>query len=358
MTDYKTEFLDHKKDVEGASTNTIKRYRVRVERLEDWLDEPSNYHHLVDEDGKIEFPEVTPEIASAFLTFLEDEYSPNTYRGNINTLNNMWDVLREREDVEEVDGTNPWSYAQDRLPSNSQCGDSHRRHVSLDEMRGAIRSVNHPLLKCVLMTLAMTGIRAGELVNLDLRDVNIDDSEVVAMYKALGVEVRTEIKGDPDTLYIASDIEKGDEVNGEVREEANKRMSPTKVPLTPELKAALKRWLAVRPDTTSPALFVNVDRDWGARLSRAALQGMVNKHADEQGWRDEGAGVSSNVSPHYYRHWFSTVLRKGWGDTPTMTREEVKYLRGDLGQDVLDDYTHSWATEVRPKYLRAMPKFF
>jgi integrase len=55
------------------------------------------------------------------------------------------------------------------------------------------------------------------------------------------------------------------------------------------------------------------------------------------------------VTPHYFRHFFTTHLRDRTGD-----RGIVKYLRGDVVEDVIDTYTHLGqprAEGVGAKYL-------
>jgi integrase len=71
----------------------------------------------------------------------------------------------------------------------------------------------------------------------------------------------------------------------------------------------------------------------------------VVSHAERAGWYREGGGSEENVTPHYFRHFFTTHLRDRTGE-----RGVVKYLRGDVASDVIDTYTHDWGTRVRDTY--------
>jgi site-specific recombinase XerD len=223
--------------------------------------------------------------------------------------------------------------------------DPARREIMLPAMREFVASVTHPLDKAVVVTLLKTGVRVGELCNLDLRDVYLDDPEINGAYD---IQHRGAIDGRPDSVYVASDPTRGEETNGERREESNKRKRATVVPVDGELKRVLKRWLAVRPAARSPAepLFCST-REWGRRLTAGMVGQRVTTYAEDHGWYRAGGGAEENVTPHYFRHFFTTHLRDRTGD-----RGVVKYLRGDVASDIIDTYTHNWGDRVRETYER------
>ncbi|MFY4815602.1 integrase, partial [Haloarcula sp. AONF1] len=64
-------------------------------------------------------------------------------------------------------------------------------------------------------------------------------------------------------------------------------------------------------------------------------------------------GADENVTPHYFRHFFTTHLRDRTGD-----RGVVKYLRGDVADDVIDTYTHNWGDQVREVYEANVYRLF
>ncbi|EMA37980.1 tyrosine-type recombinase/integrase [Halococcus hamelinensis] len=227
----------------------------------------------------------------------------------------------------------------------------HRRDISLSAMRAFVADIHHPLDRALVVTLLKTGMRVGELCNLDLRDLTLADDELAARLP-LGSRA---LQDRENAVYVRSDVSKGAVVNGEERRASNKRKRATVVPVDGELRSTLRCWFAIRPDTTSPAepLFLNTGRKWGERLTPAMVGRIVREHARENDWYRTGGGASENVTPHYFRHFFTTHLRDRTGD-----RGIVKYLRGDVASDVIDTYTHDWGGRVRERYLSNIYKLF
>jgi len=220
--------------------------------------------------------------------------------------------------------------------------DPTRREIGIPAMRSFVADIAHPLDRAVVFTLLKTGMRAGELCNLDLRDVSLADPG-----PRPDVPVRGGLDGRRDSLYVSTEPSRGAVVNGEERTASNKRKRATTVPVDDELARTLRRWLAIRPDTRSEArpLFVSTSGDWGQRLTPDMVHHTVETYARAYGWYRDGGGAEENVTPHYFRHFFTTHLRDRTGD-----RGIVKYLRGDVAQDVIDTYTHEWGTRVRDVY--------
>ncbi|USZ68428.1 tyrosine-type recombinase/integrase [Halorussus salilacus] len=221
--------------------------------------------------------------------------------------------------------------------------DPTRREISIPQMREFVAGVSHPLEKAVVVTLLKTGMRVGELCNLDLRDLRLSGEPA----EAYRLGTRPQLDGRGESVFVASDIARGDVVDGEQRTAANKRKRATVIPVDEGLAAVLTRWLAIRPDPVSPAdpLFVSTSREWGRRLTPQMVRNAVETHAREAGWYRTGGGAEENVTPHYFRHFFTTHLRDRTGD-----RGIVKYLRGDVAEDIIDTYTHNWGDRVREVY--------
>ena len=237
---------------------------------------------------------------------------------------------------------NPMALVMEELDERIDT-DPARREVSVPEMRSFLTGVTHPLERALIVTLLKTGVRVGELCNLDLRDLSLSG---VPEYD-LGD--RPALEGRRDSLYVPAAPSVGESYNGAERTASNKRKRDTVVPVDEELRETLLVWLAIRPDTPSPAepLFVGTASGWGQRLTPEQVQRIVRQHARRVGWYEKGAGVTENVTPHYFRHFFTTHLRERTGE-----RGVVKYLRGDVADDIIDTYTHNWGGRVRETYER------
>jgi len=227
--------------------------------------------------------------------------------------------------------TNPMALVTDEMDESVE-KNPRRRELTVDDVVGFLGTVNHPRDRCMLVLLFKTGMRAGELANLDLRHVSLSGDE----------DGRFGTGGDPllneRSVYVDSGID------------GNKRVRDTLVPLDDETERELVRWLRVRPEVTEDGrspLFVSLSPASSGRLSSEAVAEATRKYTREYGWWSSENDMTQNVTPHYCRHFFTTYLRDASGDDAL-----VRYLRGDTGGDVLETYTHNWGDRVREKYER------
>ncbi|WP_277552549.1 tyrosine-type recombinase/integrase [Halobaculum limi] len=244
---------------------------------------------------------------------------------------------------------NPMALVMEELDERIDT-DPTRREISVPAMRSFIDDIAHPLERALVVTLLKTGMRVGELCNLDLRDLSLAQS-----VDGYDLGTRAQLDGRANSLYVTSEPAVGHVYNGEERTASNKRKRGTVVPVDDELAETLLWWLAIRPDAASPAdpLFVGTGSGWGERVTPEQVGRIVRDHAREAGWYEQGAGASANVTPHYFRHFFTTHLRDRTGD-----RGVVKYLRGDVADDIIDTYTHNWGDNVRETYERHIYSLF
>ncbi len=313
----------------GKSERTLSAYERALRRFERFLD-----------SERCPSPGIGPREAGrrecmAWIHALRDELAASSVATYASYLHRFYAYMVRVGAFDE----NPMSLVREEMDETVDA-DPTRREISIPEMRAFVARVAHPLDCALVVTLLKTGLRVGELCNLDLRDCNLP------AVRSLDVTPRTAVEKRPRSLYVDGSIDRGDAVNGEERTAANKRRRSTVVPVDGELERVLTRWLAVRPDPISPAapLFVST-REWGRRVTPAMVRRTVREHARPVGWYREGAGSEENVTPHYFRHFFTTHLRDRTGD-----RGVVKYLRGDVASDIIDTYTHDWGDRVRDAY--------
>jgi integrase len=277
----------------------------------------------------------------AWVHRLRGEHAPSTIASYASYLHRFYAYMAQ---VGAFD-SNPMTLVMEEMDESIET-DPARREISVPEMRAFVQNVRHPLHRALIVTLLKTGVRVGELCNLDLRDVYLADDEIREEY---GDSVRGQIEGRPDSIFVASDVARGGVTNGEERTASNKRKRETVIPVDSELKRALKAWLAIRPrvDSLTEPLFVSTGDEWGTRVTPGMVRQIVTEHATAEGWYQTGGDASENVTPHYFRHFFTTHLRDRTGE-----RGIVKYLRGDVASDIIDTYTHNWGEQVRAVYER------
>lgn len=163
--------------------------------------------------------------------------------------------------------------------------------------------------RAIMATLCTTGIRAGEILGLQLADVDLQEGQL--------------------------------KVTG-------KRNKQRIVPFSPELAATLEAYLAARrtaPDAPAgqadcPAFFLSA-------------KGKPMRY--EQLWKVV-RGVLGSVtslkkrSPHTLRHTFATIMLDNGGDL-----EAIQQLLGHESVATTEIYTHTSFAELREQYAKAHP---
>jgi integrase len=213
-------------------------------------------------------------------------------------------------------------------------------HIPLDELRDIVDSVetirDHAIVVCQLKL----GLRAGELCNLQIPDLAIDDSELQRHYPTLGTHDR--LDGRPNAIHIPHD------------REGNKSRRPRVLPLDDELRQVLGQYLRVRPQSGVP--WVVLSRTTHGQLRRKAVNQLWRAaFHPEYAESEEHRAVTS----HYGRHRFTTY----WTVKQDLNRELVKYLRGDTPgsaeieeRGAVDKYIHSYYADIKQRYQRAIYK--
>ncbi|RQG89799.1 integrase [Natrarchaeobius halalkaliphilus] len=321
-------FLDDQR-YHGKSDRTIEAYERVLRGFEAFVSEEFSVESL---------PDATRRECMAWVHSLRGQYEPSTVATYASYLNRFYDYMNRIGMFE----ANPMALVMEEM-SESIDSDPTRRDISIDEMRSFVDTITHPLERAIVLTLLKTGMRVGELCNLDLRDLTVDCDELELQWDA-----RVELDHRPSSVFVSSDPARGTEINGDERTASNKRKRDTVIPVDDELRSVLVAWLAIRPDPISPArpLFVDTRNSWGERITPSDVRYVVEKHGREFGWYRTGGGTTENVTPHYFRHFFTTHLRDRTGD-----RGIVQYLRGDVASEVIDTYTHDWGDRVRTTYL-------
>lgn len=192
--------------------------------------------------------------------------------------------------------------------------DSPRKLLTIEEMSQLVNSILDPRDKAIALVLAKTGARRGEMLKIDVDDINWDNYSIM---------LKTAAKRSNRTVFFDD-----------------------------ECAFVLKRWLKVREqlNPATHALFVSYQTL--NRLSRNGAYQAIVKHATRLGFHNsDSPRLEDHFGPHCFRHWFTTyLLRNG------MPREYVKELRGDERKEAIDIYHHIDHEDMRKKYLAYIPK--
>jgi integrase/recombinase XerD len=192
--------------------------------------------------------------------------------------------------------------------------DPERKLLTIEEMSTLVNAMLDPRDKAIAVLLAKTGVRRGELLRIDIDDINWEDYSVI-------------LKPTP-------------------------KRSNRVVFFDDECAVVLRRWLKVREklNPVTKALFISYNTL--GRLSRNGVYNAVVKYAERLGFHNpESPRLEDHFGPHCFRHWFTTwLLRNG------MPREYVKELRGDKREEAIDIYHHIDREDLRKTYLACILK--
>lgn len=329
-------FIDYRENI-GKKGSTIRNDEAATSYYQEFLNEQ-----------EIEPGDATPQICLQFLDWLEynKDLAERTTLEHGEKIRTFYKYYNSRGYYE----ANPMEIA---LNEDDRKRQKTKRvpEVSISKMREIIANISHPLNLIIIFIIAKTGIRRGEVYNIDLRDLYIDDPRV----REILPEPRGEIRHKPDSLYIPSEVEEQKEYNGEIREMGNKRERGTTIPIDEELKQVLIYWVAVRPPANSPArpLLTTPEAQgtgqmFGDRIRYDNVYVRVREVAEREGlWHSpgrQGDQSTPNINVHFFRHFFTTHMRNRADDVL------VKFIRGDVGDDILDEYTHQWGDKVKRQY--------
>ncbi|MDY7082738.1 MAG: tyrosine-type recombinase/integrase, partial [Halobacteria archaeon] len=274
----------------GKSDSTVYEYERVVRDFDDFLDK----HHArasrrdcMRYIGELRNRELSSSSIATYASYLHRFYSYLVKADEYPHTSNPMALV-----VEEMD---------EKIDKNPR-----RRELGVEDVIEFLKTVNHPRDRCMILMMFKTGIRAGELANLRLEHISLSEDE----NREFGLGRNALLN--PNSILVSSDIE------------GNKRMRDTLVPVDDEMRRELVRWLRVRPETDTDALFVSLSPSSSGSLSSEAVSSTMRKYTKKFGWWSADADLQQNVTPHYCRHFFTTYLRESSGDDGL-----VKYLRGD-----------------------------
>ena len=290
--------------------------------------------------------------AEKFADWLIDEreVSKETRDKYISRLNKMGEFYSKHDYF----NGNPFSDVEKTTSSNSSTGflESNRVEIPKSTIINKIRDYGIKNTTTVMIvTLAKTGIRLSELCNLTDKDLNIDN-----LVGEKFLDPRPELKDKPDTLYVDSNIEKG-AISGDTN--GNKRKVDTEIPIDSELKQLLTWYLIARPaNFSSDPLFRSNKREMGSQLTTSGGGHHIINWSKEVGLHGNDDQMD-NVTAHWFRSFFTTemFMNTNVEELNGMSIEKfVKGLRGDVGDDVLDEYLQG-SGDYRDAVVSNTPKF-
>jgi integrase/recombinase XerD len=193
-----------------------------------------------------------------------------------------------------------------------QNGENTRQLLSVQQVQLLMSAAAGIREKALIMVLAKTGIRRGELLSLRIEDINL---------KAGTIRIPAKAKRSNRLTFI-------DE----------------------ELKEMLREYLEWRErHERSSWLWIS---DHGGRVHKDVPNRILADLGAALGLHTKEGPISARLTCHCMRHWFTTHLFRAG-----MNIEYLKWLRGDaLHKEAWQIYNHIDPEEVRQEYLRRIPQ--
>ncbi|PZC49622.1 MAG: integrase/recombinase XerD [Chloroflexi bacterium] len=302
MTEILKAFLDYLTVHKGSSPLTVEAYRNDLDQLFKSLAGKE-----IKKEGLPDWTSVTATSLSNYLVKLRDrDYAPSTIARKIASIKSFFGFLIEEGEI-ELDPT--------ETLATPRRGRTLPKLLSEQEvfklLQAPLRSNSTETLRDIAMIelLYASGLRVSEMVNLNVRDLNLAERYV----RCLGKGNRERIV----PLY-ANAIEV---LNKYINHNRPKLLN--------------------RSNRREQALFLNKR---GERITRQGFWLLLKHHAIN-------AGIPNDITPHMLRHSFATHLLRGGASL-----RNVQDLLGHASIATTQIYTHLTNENIKQEYDRAHPR--
>jgi integrase/recombinase XerD len=191
-------------------------------------------------------------------------------------------------------------------------GENERQLISIQDMRNLVLRAGNPRDLAILMILAKTGIRRGELLGMEIDGIDLQNSIIRLPPKA---------KRSQRIAFIDT-----------------------------ELYIVLKNYLQWRSARARSSWFWINEK--GMKINRDYPGELIASLASPLGLHQPHGPLCYRVTPHCFRHFFTTHLFRAGMDP-----QYIMWLRGDsMGKQSWQIYNHIDPEAVRMEYLRRVPK--
>lgn len=295
VLDYLKEFATDC-DIRGFHKHTTETYASHLKDFLEYISEPIS----IDQS----------KLRAHLETLQTRGYKASTYNSYYAALNSFYDFLI----FEELIQKNPIPTFRKRYLSHimkiSQ-GDK-RQIISVPELKKLINQTTDIQDKALITTLAKTGLRRGELLDLKVKDIDISKQQIRLQDKA--------------------------------------KRSRTIIFMDKELRTTMEEYLSWREHRAKSHWLWISNR--GGRIHKDRPGEMIAQHAATLGLHQHGAPLEQRLTCHCFRHFFTTELFRAGMDP-----QYIKWLRGDsLQKEAWQIYNHIDPETVREEYEKCIPQ--
>ncbi len=292
-------FLNHLKFERKVSPNTLRSYSSDLAQFLEWADE-SGF-------GDSEVADITPENLREFIVHLRAgpvDYTVTSVARKLSAVKALFKYLLKRGHL----ASNPTAAV--RAPKMGRPLPKYLDEDEVEKLLAAPKGDDALGLrdKALLESLYSTGMRASEIVSLNVESLDLKNGTANVVGK--GKKERMVFFGPYAVDAVIAYLRKRSELTGDGGHQ-------------------------------SGALFVN---KFGTRLTSRSLQRIVEKYIAE-------SGLPRNTTPHTLRHSFAThMLNKG------ADLRLIQELLGHSSISTTQIYTHISTERLRDIYMKAHPR--
>jgi integrase len=271
----------------------------------------------------------------------EKDNTPKVVKEKIRKLNEVYEYWVSEPIFPHPQDYNPFNLAKTK--SNFEgSGTKDPPNMSVDDLADVIEETTHLRSRAIILMQLKLGVRAGELGNIKLSEISLQNQVVQDHYPEMGTHPRLE--DNPNAVYIPHD------------REGNKSKQSRILPLDDETRRALIRYLLIRPDNGEPWIFLS--HTYGTKIgNQGILKEWKKAFHPEYAETERHRGIKS----HYGRHFFTSF----WSHGEEINRELIKYMRGDSTSDsrdagpsdAIDTYIHTSYSHIEDPYRENIFKF-
>jgi len=309
---------------ENPSESTRKSYRYAIDRWVRYMEQVGRHPACPRETH-----------VKQFVRFLDEEYGnqDSTIKRRIGALQRIYNWWQDHHAFPHPSDYDPYGLAKHELSFDNKDTEEFPE-IEFEELKDVIQQCTNIRERLFLMFLLKLGLRAGELLNVKLKEISIENESVKKRYPAIGSEAA--LDGYNNAIYIPSKSDR----------DGNKSTNPRILPLDDELRQILIQFLMIRPTVDLPWLVI----------SERTYEKMDRTDCVNRIWKDHFAAYNDNeeyrdITSHYGRHYFTTY----WKIREDVQRELVQYMRGDkLGEnngESIDTYLHTYYSDIQDLYL-------
>lgn len=234
--------------------------------------------------------------------------SHSTLKGYMSAVSSLYDFLVFEKEIL----VNPVIPFRKRYLDHIKCHPETRQLISIKEMQDLYKAARNIQEKALIMVMAKTGIRRGELH--DLRESDID-------FDRMTIHIPQKAKRSSNIAIIDEELE-----------------NTLKDLLLWRQRRAKTDWLWISTK--------------GGRIHKDAPGMILAEIGRKLHLHQDKGPLSRKLTPHCFRHWFTTHLFRAGMDP-----QYIKFLRGDsLRKESWQIYNRIDIELVRTEYLRCIPQ--